>query len=879
MGLCPLPLLRLVGALHSASQYTDGPENFCSAFATGTKSGRPARRYGRPRVQGDSDRQQLDSLWQEVQRRLEASVPDSTFNLWLRPLKVLGARGTTLHLSAPDSIRSWVERRYAALIGEALEAAGAALSEISFAPARGPRRGGRRRPQPQLHLRALRDRRGQSLRPRRRAGRGRGALRGLQPALPPRPARARQDPPPGRDRQLPAAPTRPVSASATRPPSPSPTSSSTRCGRRAAKPSSTATATSTSCSSTTSSSSRANSTPKKSSSTPSTLSTRAAARSSSPSDRTPSQLSTLAERLRDRFEWGLTVAVEPPNLATRVTVLRRLVREAGLPDGEGDGDALAELAGRINANVRQLHGALTRVIAHASLTARPLDSKLIAELIPHPSPQRQETPVEEIQQHVATAFGISRAELVGSSRAAVPLRARQVAILLTRESTGLSLPQIGRLYGGRDHSTVLNSLRRIEVGMAEDPDAGRESRQAALRDPQARRRSAADGRRHCKNQCLPTAQSTTVISRPNAVIPAILGVSTSAKPTRESNHQLKLSTKREELVSKLSVVSRAVSTRAATQSLSGILIVVDEAGAVSLSATDLEMGLQTELEARGGGPRLGPPPRPPARRARPLARRRHGSARGARGRARRRDPQRRLELPPAGAPRRGLPQVPGRGRGAAEDPGRGDGRDGRRRRPRRLARRHAPGPDRGPGQRRRRRDDDGRHRLLPARGQDDRSSSPAIGGELEANIPARALRELGRIVTADGVEQVAVSLLPNQAVFRAGAIVLNTRLIDGQFPNFRQLLPESYEHDVRLPRAGIPRGHPPRQPARPAQRAAAALLLLGRADDRRLDARRRRRRRDDAGGLRGGGAGDRLQPRVPQGGDRERRGRRGDAAA
>jgi chromosomal replication initiator protein len=85
-------------------------------------------------VQGDSDRQQLDSLWQEVQQRLEASVPDSTFNLWLRPLKVLGARGTTLHLSAPDSIRSWVERRYAALIGETLEAAGAMLSEISFAP-------------------------------------------------------------------------------------------------------------------------------------------------------------------------------------------------------------------------------------------------------------------------------------------------------------------------------------------------------------------------------------------------------------------------------------------------------------------------------------------------------------------------------------------------------------------------------------------------------------------------------------------------------------------------------------------------------------------------------------------------------------------------
>ena len=76
-----------------------------------------------------------------------------------------------------------------------------------------------------------------------------------------------------------------------------------------------------------------------------------------------------------------------------------------------------------------------------------------------------------------------------------------------------------------------------------------------------------------------------------------------------------------------------------------------------------------------------------------------------------------------------------------------------------------------------------------------------IGGELEANIPARALRELGRILSSEKVEEVYVSLLPNQAIFKAGPIILNTRLIDGQFPNFRQLLPESYEHDVRLPRA------------------------------------------------------------------------------
>jgi chromosomal replication initiator protein len=101
--------------------------------------------------------------------------------------------------------------------------------------------------------------------------------------------------------------------------------------------------------------------------------------------------------------------------------------------------------------------------------AKPLSSELIAEVIPMPSRTVQATPVEEIQQRVASAFGISRAELVGSTRAATPLRARQVAIFLTRELTDLSLPQIGRLYGGRDHSTVLNSVRRVEAGLAEDP--------------------------------------------------------------------------------------------------------------------------------------------------------------------------------------------------------------------------------------------------------------------------------------------------------------------------------------------------------------------------------------------------------------------------
>jgi chromosomal replication initiator protein len=178
-------------------------------------------------------------------------------------------------------------------------------------------------------------------------------------------------------------------------------------------------------------------------------------------DRIPSELSNLAKRLRDRFEWGLTVPVGAPNLATRLTVLRRLVNEAGVETA--DRDALVELAQRIDANVRQLHGALTRVIAHASLMARPLTSDLIAEVLPRVAPRDSgDSSVRDIQQAVAESFGLSRQEMIGPSRAATPVKARQVAILLTREMTDLSLPQIGRLYGGRDHSTVLNAIRRVE---------------------------------------------------------------------------------------------------------------------------------------------------------------------------------------------------------------------------------------------------------------------------------------------------------------------------------------------------------------------------------------------------------------------------------
>ena len=262
---------------------------------------------------------------------------------------------------------------------------------------------------------------------------------------------------------------------------------------------------------------------------------------------------------------------------------------------------------------------------------------------------------------------------------------------------------------------------------------------------------------------------------------------------------MKLTTKRNELVSKLSIVSRAVSTRAATQSLAGILVAADGEGRVSLSATDLEMGLRTELEASadGAGSVL-----LPGRLLSELAR-----SLGAESvELEQREAERDVEIRSGASsfhlrvlPAEDFPNLPVEDGGAMTIPATAMAETVE------VVARAASRDDMRPvltGV------------LVSAAGEEmtmvatdsyrlavkTSRLEPALEGELEANIPARALRELGRIVTADGVEEVAVSLQPNQAVFRAGSVLLNTRLIDGQFPNFRQLLPESYEHDVRLPR-------------------------------------------------------------------------------
>jgi chromosomal replication initiator protein len=184
------------------------------------------------------------------------------------------------------------------------------------------------------------------------------------------------------------------------------------------------------------------------------------------SDRAPKRLVTLEDRLRSRFEWGLLTDVQPPELETRIAILRRKAIQEGL---NAPPEVLEYIASRISTNIRELEGALIRVTAFASLNRQSVDLQLaeivLKDLIPEA--QGPQITIATIMGQTASYFGLSIEDLCGTSRSRVLVTARHIAMYLCRELTDLSLPKIGQQFGGRDHTTVINADRKIRSLMAE----------------------------------------------------------------------------------------------------------------------------------------------------------------------------------------------------------------------------------------------------------------------------------------------------------------------------------------------------------------------------------------------------------------------------
>lgn len=184
------------------------------------------------------------------------------------------------------------------------------------------------------------------------------------------------------------------------------------------------------------------------------------------SDRPPKQLTTLEDRLRSRFEWGLITDIQPPELETRIAILRKKAAQDKLnaPD-----DVLEYIASKISTNIRELEGALIRVTAFASLNRQLVDMNLaeivLKDLIPDDS--TPEITASLIMAQTAAYFSLTLDDLCGTSRSRVLVNARQIAMYLCREMTELSLPKIGQTFGGRDHTTVMHADRKVRHLMAE----------------------------------------------------------------------------------------------------------------------------------------------------------------------------------------------------------------------------------------------------------------------------------------------------------------------------------------------------------------------------------------------------------------------------
>jgi chromosomal replication initiator protein len=186
------------------------------------------------------------------------------------------------------------------------------------------------------------------------------------------------------------------------------------------------------------------------------------------SDRPPRDISTLEERLRSRFEWGLITDIQPPDLETRIAILRKKVKADQIEIR--DPELLTFIASRVSTNIRELEGALTRVVAFASLTGRALSVDLAQDVLKDVFPQGEsvQISIDRIQELVCERFGVTHNELTGDRRSQNIVYPRQVAMYLARELTDSSLPKIGKEFGGRDHTTVIHATSKIARMIRED---------------------------------------------------------------------------------------------------------------------------------------------------------------------------------------------------------------------------------------------------------------------------------------------------------------------------------------------------------------------------------------------------------------------------
>ena len=183
------------------------------------------------------------------------------------------------------------------------------------------------------------------------------------------------------------------------------------------------------------------------------------------SDRSPKAMSTLEERLRSRFEWGLIADIQPPDFETRLAILRSKADRMGR---DVPGEIMEVIAQRMQSNIRELEGALNRIVAHADLRGIPLTKDLVNTALIDLLPQRRDVEPNEVVRMVAEAFGITVDQILARDRSRAVALPRQIAMYLLREEAQISLPQIGDVLGGRDHTTVMYACDKVSDLLEED---------------------------------------------------------------------------------------------------------------------------------------------------------------------------------------------------------------------------------------------------------------------------------------------------------------------------------------------------------------------------------------------------------------------------